>query len=68
MAKAGKKLKKLETKVRELAKMIEEKVETAVKKPHVSPLAPPAFPDLPVIEGVRFAARRRASVTPTAPT
>jgi glutamate N-acetyltransferase/amino-acid N-acetyltransferase len=55
MAKAGKKLKKLETKVRELAKMIEEKVETAVKKPHVSPLAPLAFPDLPVIEGVRFA-------------
>jgi glutamate N-acetyltransferase/amino-acid N-acetyltransferase len=55
MAKAGKKLKKLETKVRELAKMIEEKVETAVKKPHVSPLAPPAFPDLPVIDGVRFA-------------
>jgi glutamate N-acetyltransferase/amino-acid N-acetyltransferase len=56
MAKAGKKLKKLETKVRELARMIEDKVETAVRKPHVSPLAPPAFPDLPVIGGVRFAA------------
>jgi glutamate N-acetyltransferase / amino-acid N-acetyltransferase len=56
MAKAGKKLKKLETKVRKLAKKIEDKVETAVKKLHVSPLAPAAFPDLPVIEGVRFAA------------
>jgi glutamate N-acetyltransferase / amino-acid N-acetyltransferase len=56
MAKAGKKLKKLETKVRKLAKKIGEKGTAAVKKPHVSPLAPPAFPELPVIEGVRFAA------------
>jgi glutamate N-acetyltransferase/amino-acid N-acetyltransferase len=56
MAKAGKKLKKLETKVRELARRIEETVEKAAKPRHVSPLAPAAFPALPVIEGVRFAA------------
>ena len=56
MAKAGKKLRKLETKVRKLAKAIEEKVEAAVKPRHVSPLAPAAFPALPVIGGVRFAA------------
>jgi len=57
MAKAGKKLKKLETKVRKLAKKIEDKVEAAVRKsPPVSPLAPSAFPDLPAIDGVRFAA------------
>jgi glutamate N-acetyltransferase / amino-acid N-acetyltransferase len=55
MAKAGKKLKKLETKVRKLARKLEAKVEQAVRKPHVSPLAPPSFPDLPVIDGVRFA-------------
>jgi glutamate N-acetyltransferase/amino-acid N-acetyltransferase len=56
MAKAAKKLKKLETKVRKLAKKLEARVETAVRGPQVSPLAPPAFPDLPVIDGVRFAA------------
>jgi glutamate N-acetyltransferase / amino-acid N-acetyltransferase len=56
MAKAGKKLKKLETKVRKLARRIEETVEKAAKPRHVSPLAPAAFPALPVIEGVRFAA------------
>jgi glutamate N-acetyltransferase / amino-acid N-acetyltransferase len=57
MAKAGKKLKKLETKVRKLAKKIEDRVEAVVKKsPPVSPLAPLAFPNLPAIDGVRFAA------------
>jgi glutamate N-acetyltransferase / amino-acid N-acetyltransferase len=57
MAKAGKKLKKLETKVRRLAKKIEGTLSAVVAAgPAVSPLAPPAFPDLPVIDGVRFAA------------
>jgi len=56
MAKAGKKLRKLETKVRKLANKLEDRIETAVKKSLVSPLAPPSFPDLPKIDGVRFAA------------
>jgi glutamate N-acetyltransferase / amino-acid N-acetyltransferase len=56
MAKAGKKLKKLEVKVRKLAKRIEEKPAAAAKGKQISPLAPATFPALPVIEGVRFAA------------
>ena len=57
MAKAGKKLRKLETKVRKLARKLDRRVRTLTEKtPAISPLAPPAFPDLPVIDGVRFAA------------
>ncbi len=56
MAKVAKKLKKLETKVRKLARKVEDKDAAPTRAPLVSPLAPTAFPDLPLIEGVRFAA------------
>jgi glutamate N-acetyltransferase / amino-acid N-acetyltransferase len=56
MAKAAKKLKKLEGKIRKLSRKLESQAVAVAKPPApVSPLAPAAFPFLPVIEGVRFA-------------
>ena len=53
MAKADKKKpKEKEAKAKKKPKKIEVAVEPA---PHVSPLAPDRFPDLPEIAGVRFA-------------
>jgi glutamate N-acetyltransferase / amino-acid N-acetyltransferase len=58
MAKPEKKIRKLEKKIRKLGRKIMDAAAAAApakKTAPVSPLAPPGFPDLPVIEGVRFA-------------
>lgn len=55
--KVAKLKKKLETAVGETVERVEDAVSSAKKKPlPVSPLAPAAFPALPVIAGVEFAA------------
>jgi glutamate N-acetyltransferase/amino-acid N-acetyltransferase len=55
--KPGKKAKKAKKKARiDMAKAVAAPVAATKAAPKVSPLAPAAFPDLPMIDGVRFAA------------